>query len=170
MTNLNLDFRKYSPEEVTFLPTKLEKNPGKIHVNLFRNSSFHDSHIITDYVVTLRAYEEGTKENQNEPNSSQLFIGLIKPYKPVTPSTIARWLKSILSSSGVDTNIAKAHSVRGATTTAAANAGVTTNDIHVLKAADWSSESVFQRLYYKPDNQNSFGIYVLSQLSTTKEQ
>ena len=39
------------------------------------------------------------------------------------------------------------HSVRGAATSATANAGVTMADI--LKAADWSSESVFTKFYYK---------------------
>ena len=65
------------------------------------------------------------------------------------PSTIARWLKSVLAKAGIDINVFKAHSVRGASTSAAASAGVTTNDI--LNAADWSSESVFQKFYYKPE-------------------
>ena len=47
----------------------------------------------------------------------------------------------MLESAGVDTSVFIAHSVRGASSTAAANLGITTNDI--LKAADWSSESVF---------------------------
>ena len=54
----------------------------------------------------------------------------------------------MLEAAGVNSSIFNAHSVRGAAATAAANMGVTTNDI--LKAADWSSESVFQRFYYKP--------------------
>ena len=53
-----------------------------------------------------------------------------------------RWLKSLHERAGIDTGIVKAHSVRGAATSAAARA---TSDI--LKAADWSSESKF---YYKP--------------------
>ena len=34
--------------------------------------------------------------------------------------------------------------------------------IIILKAADWSSESVFQRFYYKPTEDPSFGRAVLS--------
>ena len=49
------------------------------------------------------------------------------------------------------------HSVRGASSTMAANLGITTNDI--LKAADWSTESVF--LYKSMDNP-SFGRAVFS--------
>ena len=53
-----------------------------------------------------------------------------------------------------------AHSVRGASSSVAANIGIMTNDI--LKAADWSSESVFQKFYYKPVEDPSFGRPVLS--------
>ena len=42
---------------------------------------------------------------------------------------------------GIDTSVFKAHSTRGAATTAAANTGITTEDI--LKVADWSSDTVF---------------------------
>ena len=78
-----------------------------------------------------------------------------KPHKPISPSTIARWLKTILSKAGVDTEIFKAHSVQSASTSAAAMAGITTEDI--LKAADWSSETVFQKFYHKPVRVNKFG-------------
>ena len=53
-----------------------------------------------------------------------------------------------MKKAGIDTSIFKAHSTRGAATTAAANAGITTEDI--LKAADWSSDTVFKKFYYKP--------------------
>jgi hypothetical protein len=58
-------------------------------------------------------------------------------------STVARWLKSMLEKAGIETGIFKAHLVRGTATSAAASAGVTTADI--LKAADWSPESVFTK-------------------------
>ena len=64
----------------------------------------------------------------------QVVVALIKPHKAVTSSTIARWLKSLLEAAGIDTTVFTAHSVRGASSSAAANLGITTNDI--LKAAD----------------------------------
>ena len=48
----------------------------------------------------------------------------------------------------------------GTSVTAAANAGITTNDI--LKTADWSTASVFQKFYYKPSGDTFFGSTVLS--------
>ena len=54
----------------------------------------------------------------------------------------------------------KAHSVRAVSTSVAAAAGITTNDI--LKAANWSSETVFQKFYHKQTTNNKFGKAVLS--------
>ena len=50
-------------------------------------------------------------------------------------------IKFMLSKSGINTNIFKAHSVRCAASSTAARAGVTVGDI--LNAADWSTETVF---------------------------
>ena len=57
-------------------------------------------------------------------------------------------LRTVLKNAGIDTNIFKAHSVRGASTTAAVNSNVSLDD--VTKMADWSCVSTFQKFYYKP--------------------
>ena len=116
-------------------------------------------------VNTLRTYEERTKKLRGE--ESRVFIAVIKPHKAVASCTIARWLNNILTKSGINTNIFKAHSVRSASVSTAANAGITTNDI--LKVADWSNATVFQKYYYKPERDPTFEKTVLSKLSTTKE-
>ena len=69
---------------------------------------------------------------------------------------------AMLTLAGIDTSTFKAHSVRGASVSATASAGLTTNQI--LNAADWGSESVFQRFYYKPVCDNQVGIAVLSNI------
>ena len=71
---------------------------------------------------------------------------------------------STLRLAGVDTSTFKVHSIRGASLLAAASARVTTTQI--LDTADWSSESVFQRFYYKPRGDNPIGIAVFSTDST----
>ena len=105
-------------------------------------------------------YEERTKSfrDQGDTERSKLFLAVVKPHKPINSSTMARWLRSLLGKAGIDTNIFKAHSVRGAAASAAAN--VTTIDI--MKAANWSSESVFTKFYYKPVCSRTFGAAVLS--------
>ena len=49
-------------------------------------------------------------------------------------STIARWLKTFMAEAGIDISIFKAYSIRGASCSTAAGAGVTTKVI--LDAAD----------------------------------
>ena len=77
----------------------------------------------------------------------------------MTSSTIARWLKTCLSEAGINTEIFKAHSVRGASSSTTAAAGVTTSDI--LQVADWSSVSTFQKFYLRysknTEDETSFG-------------
>ena len=64
-----------------------------------------------------------------------------------------------MEKAGIDTNMFKACSARGAATTAAANAGITTEDI--LKAADWSNDTVFKKVYCMPTKDVKFGQAVL---------
>lgn len=109
-------------------------------------------------VSTLRAYEERTLPLRG--TETKLFISFIKPHEHVSSSTVARWLRKLLEEAGIDTGIFTAHSVRGASASTASNMGVTTNDI--LGAADWSSNSVFERFYYKPVHDPSYGKAVLS--------
>ena len=97
------------------------------------------------------------------PKKTTLFLSWIGKHNPVTSSTIARWLKSTMSETGIDVGIFKLHSVRGVTCSKAAGAGVTTKQI--LEAADWSSERTFQWFYHRKvenDDRTSFGTRVLS--------
>ena len=66
----------------------------------------------------------------------------------------------MLAEAGVGTSIFKAHSVLGASTSAAANASVPIEEI--LKMADWSTASTFQKFYYRPVVNTNFGRAVLA--------
>ena len=88
-----------------------------------------------------------------------MFLAVVRPHKPVCSSTLARWLKSLLDKAGIDTSIFEAHSTRSTAASAAANTGITTIDI--LKAADWSGETVFTKFNYKPLRSGAFGEAVL---------
>ena len=70
-----------------------------------------------------------------------------RPHKPISPSTVARWLLEVMSSSGVDTSKFKAHSVRGAATSAARKNGASVSEI--LKVADWAQASTFNKFYHR---------------------
>ena len=76
-------------------------------------------------------------------------------------SSIARWLKTCSSETGIDTSIFKVHSVRSFSSSKAAASGITTADI--LQAADWSSESTFEKFYHHAtQDKSSYAKAVLS--------
>lgn len=73
---------------------------------------------------------------------------------------MAHWIKDLLKEAGVDTEVFKVHSVRGASTSAALKKGVHLSDI--LNTADWSKESTFKKFYYRSNQEDSFSSRVLS--------
>ena len=103
-------------------------------------------------------WRSSSSRHLEEPNV--LFLSVIKPFKPVSSSTIARWIKEILALSGIDTDIFKAHSTRGAAATAAVDKGVSISEI--LQLGDWSQVNTFQKFYYRPQFNTSVGSAVLS--------
>lgn len=95
-------------------------------------------------VQCLCKYEETTEIYRDiEANKpAPLFLSYVKPHKPVSFQRIAHWIKDTLKKAGVDTSTFTAHSVRGASTSAAVGKGFHISD--VLKMVDWSSESTFR--------------------------
>ena len=100
----------------------------------------------------LRETQQGKRNN--------LFISHDKPHRPVTRSTIFCWILSLIKEAGIDTTIFKAYSVRGASTTAAANALVPLHE--TLDMADWSKAATFRLYYYKLIFSSTFGETILS--------
>ena len=77
---------------------------------------------------------------------NSFFIKNRKPNRVVHRDTIARWTKSIMKESDVDTKIFKAHSSRSASTSAATNTGVAIDDI--LKQGNRANASTFYKHYF----------------------
>ena len=117
-----------TPEGVSFSPKKMTQE-------LFFNRFEADPSICP--VTTVLHYIERMEPMRNPPGKvrvSRLFLSWIKPHNPVTSASIARWLKTVLHNAEIDTSIFKAHSIRGASASAAKNLGVTTKEI--LQTAD----------------------------------
>jgi len=66
----------------------------------------------------------------------------------------------MLQLAGVDTSVFSAHSVRGASSSAALSKGVHIADI--LTMADWSRDSTFKRFYYRPTVDGGYAQRLLS--------
>ena len=145
LASLQRDRWYYKPEGVVFLPAALAKQSSQGRtLREFFFPSFPENDTLCP-VETLRHYERSTAALQPK-DTNKLYVAIRKPHQPVASCTIARWLKEILRLAGIDVSIFSGHSVRGASTSAAAGTGITMNDI--MQAADWSSESVFRRFYY----------------------
>ena len=98
---------------------------------------------------TLEHYLERTAKLRS---SSKLLVSSVKPYGGVTTSTIGRWIKTLMSQSGVDTTRFKAHSTRVA---AASKASASLSTDVILKHTGWASDCVFRKYYDKPIRQDS---------------
>ena len=82
---------------------------------------------------------------------TNFFISFKKPYGKVGTDTIARWIKTIMSRSGINLQLFSAHSTRAAAVSKVA----TQTDFpvaQILAQAGWRSEQTFQRYYNKPVN------------------
>ena len=48
------------------------------------------------------------------PKHDKVFISNVKPHKPVSKDTVARWLKNVLAQADIDVAVFKPHSTRAA--------------------------------------------------------
>ncbi|KYN16820.1 hypothetical protein ALC57_10926, partial [Trachymyrmex cornetzi] len=80
---------------------------------------------------------------------NSLFISFRAPYKVVSFQTLGRWVKTKIHTAGVDRNIFSTHSIRHASTSLAANEGISLEEIRCT--AGWSKSSeTFARFYNRP--------------------
>lgn len=110
-------------------------------------------------VQTLKQYLERTKIHRG--TESNLFISYQKPYKGVSKGTLGKWIKSVLSSAGIDMDIFKPHSTRSAATSVAASKIPIET---VLRTAGWRTDCTFRRFYKREiTNSSAFAHSVLNE-------
>ena len=90
---------------------------------------------------------------------STLFVSFTKPHKRVSRETLSRWIRTVMTSAGVDTTIFKPHSTRAAATSKAKTASDPIQEI--LKTAGWSSSRCFDTFYDKRVESSTFASAVL---------
>ena len=157
---LDLRFMRILPEGVEF------KLPGLTKTSSEVSSVFFAKYVDCDDLCVLRCLQcyilrTSTFRPLPDPETpSQLLISYHRPHGPVKSCSIARWIKSVLDSAGIDTGIFKAHSTRSASTTKARSKGVPLDE--VVKMADWSGTSTFKRFYYRPTFNDAYARAVLS--------
>lgn len=150
-------------EKVTFSllkPRKAQKTgaPHSFSIKKFRANPKLCPVSCFGYYVFL------TDTMRSDLNSDSLFMALLKPHRPVTGATIGRWIKEMMSLSGIDTSVFKAHSTRGAAASRAAGAGVPIDSI--LSAAHWAQESTFKKFYCREVQLPSISNIILESLQS----
>ena len=95
---------------------------------------------------TLEEYLKRTLKHRDK--HSQLLLSYIQPFKPVSKDTIARWVKVILKSAGIDVKKYSAHSSHAVSTLSCKAKGLGMQKI--MAAAGWSNTGTFATYYEKP--------------------
>jgi len=88
-----------------------------------------------------RAYFEAAEGHK----PAGLFISNLKPFQPVLPVTLAKWMLRIMSAAGIDTTHYKAHSSRSASASDMRRKGYSLAQI--MEKADWTQAKTFMKFY-----------------------
>ncbi|CAG9116295.1 unnamed protein product [Plutella xylostella] len=100
---------------------------------------------VTAETTTIKDYIEVTKDLRQTSNNN-LLLTFKRPHKAATAQSISRWIKQVLSESGVDVSVYSGHSTRHASTSAASSSGLSVEAIR--KAAGWTKNSeTFAKFY-----------------------
>ena len=95
----------------------------------------------------IKSYLQATKVGRNKNGQKQLLLSTLPSYQEVKNSTVAGWVKAILGSGGIDTNLFTVYSTWAASTSKAKIKGLSLEDI--LKRDNWSNKSAWQKHYHK---------------------
>lgn len=99
--------------------------------------------------TTLLFYIEKTSSFRNNSNCNYLLLTFKKPFHNASSQTISRWIKRVMTESGIDVSSFSSHSTRHASTSRAHRKGISYEIIR--SAAGWSSNSrTFANFYNRP--------------------
>ncbi|XP_075990178.1 uncharacterized protein LOC142985821 [Anticarsia gemmatalis] len=113
--------------------------------------------VLKDYIFVTK--------NMRTTNAGNLLLTYKKPHRAATAQSLSRWIRQVLSDSGVDTTVFSPHSTRHAATSAARAAGLSIDTIR--KTAGWTSTSLaFAKFYNRPVfNDNDFANTIVSPIN-----
>jgi len=155
---LDRDYMRWTPTGVHFTVVQLTKTRSSGPPRTVYYSALPNDRDICP-VTNLRQYIEMTASYVSTMAPKPVFITSKKPFRRARPATLGHWIKDTLKLAGVDTERYTAHSTRSASTSQARRKGVLMSDI--LKVANWTSRSTFERYYHKPSEPSAFTRAVL---------
>ena len=152
---LRIDKMHISDSKITFVVTDRLKNTRKsLKPKVVTCPTCSDESLnVKSY---MESYLEKTAEFRNEYKS--VFLSW-STKRPVTKSTLARWLKFALSLAEIDTSVYSAHSYRGSGLSNAYSKGVRIEEI--VKAGDWKNVQTFFSHYLGHSSNSPVGQIIL---------
>uniref|UniRef100_A0A914UKM7 Tyr recombinase domain-containing protein n=1 Tax=Plectus sambesii TaxID=2011161 RepID=A0A914UKM7_9BILA len=160
VANLRLSCMRTFDDRVVFTLPGITKNRGSRLPHEASYSRYPETllcpvHTLSDYIARTSSWRGAT---------DKLLLSYVGKRQAIGSASVARWICTVLSMSGVDTRFT-AHSTRSAATSKASRAGLSAAQI--LSAANWSPGSTtFARFYLKPIQQG-FSAAVLNSESET---
>lgn len=83
----------------------------------------------------------------SEEDQDHFWLSVNPPHKPISKSSLTRWITSLLNKAGIDTETFKSHSLRAASSSKVSQQGISTKDI--LERGNWKGTSVWEKHYHK---------------------
>lgn len=147
ITGLDLLFMKRGPESLEFAINASGLKQGRAG---YKPSTLVFRKYVTNKKLCVFHYLETyiTRTALLRKDHTRVFLTTKKPFRPVSKNSVARWVKSVLQSAGVDTSTFSAGSTRSATTSKAKCLGVPVDQIMTM--GGWSNPSTFTRFYDRP--------------------
>ncbi len=123
--------------------TKTSK-PGKAEAELYFKAYPCDRRLCV--VTYLKAYIERTDIHRVKSKALWVCYGAGKLGKPASRDSISRWIRDVMTASGIDMNIFTSHSTRSSSCSAVVDKIPIDT---ILRTAGWRCESTFQKYYNK---------------------
>ena len=122
-----------------------QSRPTKRDLPITYHAFLHDVALCP--VATLGFYLRARENLVNAALHDEFFLCYRNPHGPASRDALARWVKMVLGSSGVNLDTFSARSCRSASTSKAAASGVSLE--RILMAGQWSTSSTFYNYYRK---------------------
>ena len=156
IASISLDSIKASPTVLNFSLMRPRESQRSGPLRVFSLRSWTEDQNICP-VKCMQAYLEATASFRGKRKNTTLLVGTTSRHKPVTSSSVGRWIKTQLKNAGINTKQFTAHSTRGAAGLKALYCGVSLQ--FILLKGHWAKESTFARFYQREvvnaDIQNS---------------
>lgn len=112
-------------------------------------------------VSCTKVYITKTEKYRGNGNR-KLLLTTQKPFREASKDSISRWIRTLLSKSGIDTSKFSGHSTRAAASAAARSSGISVDNM--LSHVGWSNEKTFEKFYDKTilHNDKNFQSAILS--------